>query len=606
MNIAVESETGFIAGLAWDKLHNQILSASFAKLTSAGAANTIGHIYTTSPAGVTSLWLDLEMGNTYDAGSSEFQDGTGTTNSDDDVHNIGYIGFTDIEISADNSEVYVFNAYDRSVYIIPVNQATGAAEFMGISSVQIPELCSGTNANGYPYTASGGLGVYDGKVYASVTCTGPMVSDLEGAVYSFDPSAMSPTPVQELAIDYASWTMPGVYVGGISGFTGGTLLQNTLAPWSTGLSNVTPFLQQAFPPFSWIPGTGFSDFAPWAMDIEFDINTNGDIGMNIITKNRGIDATQDFNDPTNGGYMTKAALNSVAGTWTVESNGSAENFMTGLDPAMPANVNFNIYQRGQPDARFYHGEGYEGPSANGGAMTIPGFKEIMTSNTDNAIGNFDSGFSWHNVTNGLKTRDVNLLQGGNVGFAKGNSWGDLEAMCELAPIEIGNYVWIDDDKDGIQDPSESGQLGVDVQLWKDTDANGVGDLLLGTATTNSDGFYYFGGNEDANVSQTLAPFMTYELRISMSDANTANSKVIDFSPVGTTASNFDSDYRDTIIGNADWAYVTLSTTDEDLIFHEFDLGLIEERVCTASSNTPICLGDNLNLTVSGDPGTSWS
>ena len=50
---------------------------------------------------------------------------------------------------------------------------------------------------------------------------------------------------------------------------------------------------------------------------------------------------------------------------------------------------------------------------------------------------------------------------------------------------IGNYVWLDNDGDGIQDGSESGMAGVQVSLY-DGD-----DTFLGSVTTGSDGLYAF-------------------------------------------------------------------------------------------------------------------
>ncbi|WP_235296393.1 SdrD B-like domain-containing protein [Portibacter marinus] len=565
--IADESNTGFISGIAWDRIHNQILSASFMKLTSAGMNNTIGNVYTTSTSGTTSLWLDLESVFPNAAGGNLFQDGTADNNADPDVHNIGYIGFTDIDINADDSEVYLFNARDRSIYIVPIDQVSGNPVTSDITIVPIPAICGGNNGNGFPFAASGGVGFFDGRVYVSTTCTGPTVSDLQGAIYSFNPS--SPSPVLELTIDYASWEMPEIYIGGNPGFTNGAELQNVLAPWSTGLSNVN---RAQFVAGVYTPGTGFSDFAPWAMDIEFDIHPDGNVGMNIVTKNRGIDATETFNDPSNGGYISKAAL--VGGTWVMESNGVAGPFSTALaESVSAANPEFNIFRRGQDDATFYHGEGLEGPSFNGGALVIPGFKEVMSSNTDDIEGDFDSGFTWHDVSNGLKTRAVNLLQGADVGFAKGNSWGDLQALCEIPPIEIGNYVWLDDDLDGFQDPSETPQPGIEVELWKDTDDNGLGDLFIGSTMTDMNGYYFFGGVGDANVSQPLAPFMTYEVRISLDAVQGVNPEVDRFTIANNTSDQFDSDYIDTLIGGNQYAKTIVTTSNTDLVFHQLDAGL---------------------------------
>ena len=70
-------------------------------------------------------------------------------------------------------------------------------------------------------------------------------------------------------------------------------------------------------------------------------------------------------------------------------------------------------------------------------------------------------------------------------FAKNVNLGGLEIICDSAPAEIGNRVWIDTDKDGIQDPGEPVAAGITVRLY------GLDGTLLGTAITDSLGQYYF-------------------------------------------------------------------------------------------------------------------
>jgi uncharacterized repeat protein (TIGR01451 family) len=65
--------------------------------------------------------------------------------------------------------------------------------------------------------------------------------------------------------------------------------------------------------------------------------------------------------------------------------------------------------------------------------------------------------------------------------------GDLEALCDPAPIEVGNRIWQDTDGDGIQDADEAGIDNVDVTLTCGTEtatmktANG-GQFLFSNKT----------------------------------------------------------------------------------------------------------------------------
>lgn len=101
-------------------------------------------------------------------------------------------------------------------------------------------------------------------------------------------------------------------------------------------------------------------------------------------------------------------------------------------------------------------------------------------------------------------------------FEKGNGLADLELVCDQAPLQIGNRVWIDLNGDGIQDPDEPSVAGVTVRLY---DANGV---LVGTAITGPDGEYFFSSasGEAADGGETpdafgggLAPGATFTVRL---------------------------------------------------------------------------------------------
>ena len=65
-------------------------------------------------------------------------------------------------------------------------------------------------------------------------------------------------------------------------------------------------------------------------------------------------------------------------------------------------------------------------------------------------------------------------------FGKAAGLGDMEMSCAASPTEIGNYVWLDVDADGIQDPDEPPLAGVVVTL-----STGA------TTTTDANGYYSF-------------------------------------------------------------------------------------------------------------------
>src|SRR5690606_38739195 len=72
-------------------------------------------------------------------------------------------------------------------------------------------------------------------------------------------------------------------------------------------------------------------------------------------------------------------------------------------------------------------------------------------------------------------------------FGKGSGLSALSLLAAPAPIQIGNYVWFDADRDGEQDADEIAVPGATVRLL-DTEGN-----ELASTTTDENGEYYFGG-----------------------------------------------------------------------------------------------------------------
>ena len=69
------------------------------------------------------------------------------------------------------------------------------------------------------------------------------------------------------------------------------------------------------------------------------------------------------------------------------------------------------------------------------------------------------------------------------------------------PNVIGDYVWRDENGDGVQDGSEAGISGVTVELYNDVNGDGLldgGDTLVSTTTTDGDGLFTF-----ANLSGAI-------------------------------------------------------------------------------------------------------
>ncbi|NNL14669.1 MAG: hypothetical protein HKO82_13395, partial [Acidimicrobiia bacterium] len=93
-----------------------------------------------------------------------------------------------------------------------------------------------------------------------------------------------------------------------------------------------------------------------------------------------------------------------------------------------------------------------------------------------------------------------------------------DATVNFAAGTIGDFVWLDLDGDGVQDGgTEVGVGGVDVELFLDVDSSGtvtVGDVSLGTNTTDGSGAYDFVGLASADyvvVPDTGGALAVYNL-----------------------------------------------------------------------------------------------
>jgi uncharacterized repeat protein (TIGR01451 family) len=166
----------------------------------------------------------------------------------------------------------------------------------------------------------------------------------------------------------------------------------------------------------------------------------------------------------------------------------------------------------------------------GGLLTIPGFPQLRQTsinavddcpvasppitacaNPVNRGPNSSAGVLYLDEDDGSRDKGFLVYSGTGDGgnFSKANGLGDLEALCDAAPIEIGNYVWLDPDKDGVQDPGETPIGGVAVELL---DASGN---VIATTTTDGNGQYYF---NESNLPGGVQPHTDYTVRIALGQA----------------------------------------------------------------------------------------
>jgi hypothetical protein len=104
--------------------------------------------------------------------------------------------------------------------------------------------------------------------------------------------------------------------------------------------------------------------------------------------------------------------------------------------------------------------------------------------------------------------DANPVTGytGTINLSQGETDNSNDAGFVLPSASIGNFVWVDNNANGIQDPLEPGLSGVTVNLYVDNNNDGFPDgVPVATTTTNGTGFYSFTGLLPGNYIVGFVP-----------------------------------------------------------------------------------------------------
>ncbi|NND73154.1 MAG: hypothetical protein HKN43_16395, partial [Rhodothermales bacterium] len=514
-----QNDLGAIWGLAYHRRSQKIFASAFTKRHAGfrndnqGTASNdpTGEIFISNTTGMSgSLFVNL---NTLFGSNIAGDNPHEITNYETDTgafDGVGTTGFGDIDLSEDEQTLYAVNLYDRNLYAIPLGSGTPAAPTSS-SQVTVYDLASltnpGTGSTGCAWDPAtpagemnlnlrpGALKVDGDNIYVGLTCTAQSTgntNDLRAFVYDLNPAGSgSATQVANFALDYPR---------GCVSNNGTVCAPAAWQPWADDVSDLldyAPWGQKYLP-------------QPWLVDIKFDQNGFMILGFGDRTGHQ----TGNDNSGANTGTVEGVAagdtlrLNKNGASWTLESNGSDGTNTTGGSGTGD----------GPGNGEFYFEDGYT-ISSNvhsevglGGLLNVPGFQDVVVSAFDPAPTNQlpggentyrAGGLIYLNNNDGTRSRSYQLFSIDQPNtFGKASGIGDLEAICQNAPLQVGNRVWNDTDGDGIQDPGEAALANVDLEIWADTTGDGNVDANVGTVTTDSNGNYVFGGPSDSNLSYT--------------------------------------------------------------------------------------------------------
>ncbi|MFF9347805.1 SdrD B-like domain-containing protein [Streptomyces sp. NPDC014734] len=457
-NIATNAETGTLFGVAWNKADKRVFSSAVAKRSTDYGPGGAGGIYVTDPARKKTALFTVVP----DAGTTAH--GTGT--DDAFLAAPGRESLGGIKVTDDGKDLFVVNLNNRKLYRYDATAET-AREPEAVATVPDP----GCPAPGdwRPF----GLGLHDGVGYVGGVCSGEStgkVSDLRAVVMPFDlATGEFRKPVLDQPLDYPRQSTVG----------GGPCDGAGWFPWT----NTYPVSQNGRP-------CGSSTIAnpePELGEIAFE--TDGSMLLSFRDR---------FGD--------RAPAGPTPGSAAVVMSGGDLNKACPVDDTyvMDTNNGCGLSPRG---TRFF--------DTSWGGHRNTAFAGMALSGVENTIATsaFDPDHTAYGYGTSFLQRDgaqdpkfgLRLNPPGTVApFGKGASMGDLEVLCDQAPLQIGNRVWYDPERTGIQKPGQRPVVGATVHLYDES------GKLVGTTRTTARGEYYF---DDSNVTGGLLPRTKYTIRL---------------------------------------------------------------------------------------------
>jgi SdrD B-like domain/Secretion system C-terminal sorting domain len=242
------------------------------------------------------------------------------------------------------------------------------------------------------------------------------------------------------------------------------------------------------------------------------IQNPGEAGIaNVILELTNADGSAVDSDPSTAGIQATLVTTDANGNWIISSAAGTDATGANYGVALLPNTNYVVKL-----ATAGTGNDWD-PTANGGAggPRTGGQLVGLQLTTTNKIGN---------GALDLSDNDASLVSSiPQITFTTGN-YGENNHTLDIGfkPLaSLGDKVWRDDDKDGVQDAGEPGVAGVTVTLYNSTGG------VVATTVTDAYGNYLFDNLTPADYSVGFTPPANYTFATSTgtSEADATNSDV---------------------------------------------------------------------------------
>lgn len=523
---------------------------------------------------------------------------------------VGKIALGGLDTDNTNTKMYTVALGDRRLYSLPTTGALNTTTVQRFN-LPIPATVTGrTAANPLgdlrPFAVEWHRGlVYVGAVNSAESTQNK--NDLKAYIFAFDPStgqfvnrnrqATTTEAVMEFNLNYPRGH---IHMAGESNanFPNGIAPPDPAAwnPWSPTIKTIAQQPQ----------AIGRSDYPqPMLTGLAFDSAGNIVIGIRDRSGDQfgrltaedplnpnafnffGITAGDTLRAFINTPYNLDAVMANPATAlsgWTLESNGRGPN---GQGRA-PANSG-----QGPGGGEFYFEDELPRDATQppvgvltehdeisvGGVLQIPGTNWVLSTAFDPVripgIVN-TGGIRWYDNDTGMTTKQYQIYETpiapGAETFGKANGLGDLIAITLPPPIEIGNYIWNDLNRNGRQDPGEPGIANAVVQLFDS------GNNLVATATTDANGNYIFSSvtgltTPSRIMGLSLTPNSSYQIRVPLNQTALARKEgTIANAVPGVNGSSIDSD----AITSRNALVINLTTGPAGVSNHTFDVGVVDQ------------------------------